>query len=133
MYSQKVTELIRNPINQGKMTNSDGEGTVKDPQSGDVCTIYIKVEFGIIKSISFWVEGDEETLACCSMATVLAKEKHLAEALRLSKQDLMEALEWSDEVKHSCLDLVINTLRKTIQDYLLKRGIYYIQYEKLDT
>ncbi|AFM42173.1 iron-sulfur cluster biosynthesis protein, NifU-like protein [Desulfosporosinus acidiphilus SJ4] len=133
MYSQKFLELITNPMNQGKMQNSDGEGTVEDPQSGANCTIEIKVEFGIIKSISFWVSGDNETIACCSMTTILAKGKHLAEALKITKQDVKDALEWSVEADHPGIDLALGTLRKTIQNYLLRRGIYHIQFENLDS
>lgn len=124
MNSQKVIELINNPVNLGKIQNPDGEGTIEDRQSGDTYSIYIKVEFGIITKISFWTNGDREAIASCSMITTLAKGKNLSEALKISKQDIIDALESASGVKHQSLDFVIGTLRKAIYNYLLRRGIY---------
>lgn len=124
MNSQKVSELMNNPVNLGKMQNPDGEGTIEDRQSGDTYSIYIKVEFGIITNIGFWVNGDKGAIASCSMITALAKGKNLSEALKISKQDVINALGTDSGVNHQSLDFAIGTLRKAIHNYLLRRGIF---------
>jgi nitrogen fixation protein NifU and related proteins len=132
MYSQKVIELINSPVNLEKMRDPDGEGTIEDTQNGEFFSFYIKVEFGTIKKVSFWTNGDNETMAYCSIITVIAQGKHLSEALKMTKQDIIDALDWSDEVNQYRLQMIISALRKSIHNYLLRRGIYYAQFDKND-
>jgi nitrogen fixation protein NifU and related proteins len=132
MYSQKVIELMNSPVNLEKMRDPDGEGTIEDTQNGETFSFYIKVEFGTIKKVSFWTNGDNETMAYCSIITVIAQGKHLSEALKMTKQDIIDALDWSDEVNQYRLQMIISALRKSIHNYLLRRGIYYAQFDKND-
>ncbi|MDQ7095875.1 iron-sulfur cluster assembly scaffold protein [Desulfosporosinus sp. PR] len=133
MYSQKAIELNKNPENLGQMRDSDGEETVEDSQSGTTYTVYLKVEFGVITKINFWVSAASVEMAGCSMATILAKGKHLSDALKITEQDVIDALECSPESdQQKSINLILSTLRKAIDNYLMRRGIYHIQFQKLE-
>ncbi|MDR3541297.1 MAG: iron-sulfur cluster assembly scaffold protein [Desulfosporosinus sp.] len=123
MYSEKVMEHFRSPQNIGSMQDADGEGTVGEPNCGDYLTIYVKVQDGKIKDISFLVFGCTASIATSSMITVLAKGKSLDEAIKITEQDVIACLDGLPEQKQHCSNLGVSALRKAINNYFEKRGI----------
>ena len=124
MYSQKVIELLKGPPNVGTMQNPDGEGTVEDPNMGDTLTIYIRVQFRIITDISFVAIGSTTVSSTGNLITVLAKDKCIDEAMTISEQDVLKYLEGSPEENRQCANLGVSALRKAIENYAVKRGIF---------
>jgi nitrogen fixation NifU-like protein len=118
MYSEKVFEHFMCPQNVGSMPDCDGEGVVGDPNCGDSLTVYIKVENGVIEKISFLVFGCVASIATSSMMTVLAKGKRLEDALRITEQDIIDALNDLPEDKKHCSNLGVKGLKAAIQSYL---------------
>lgn len=123
MYSEKVIEHFMSPSNAGSMPDADGVGTVGDAKCGDTLTIYIKVDNGVIKDISFLVFGCTASIATSSMTTVLAKGKTLEEAMGISEQDVIDALDGLPEEKKHCSNLGVSALKNAIQDYHHKHKI----------
>jgi nitrogen fixation NifU-like protein len=116
-----------NPRNSGKMISADGEGIVGDVRCGDSLTIYIKVKDNRITDIKFLVFGCAASIATSSMTTVLAKGKTLEEALKITEQDIIEALDGLPKIKYHCSNLGVTALRKAIQDYNEKRTKSFFQ------
>jgi nitrogen fixation NifU-like protein len=117
-YSIKVIEHFMSPHNVGSMVDYDGKGTYGDPGCGDSLTIYIKVKDNIIEDISFLVFGCTASVASSSMTTVLAKGKTIEEALEITEEDIVEALDGLPEHKLHCSNLGAQALRNAIEDYL---------------
>lgn len=122
MYSEKVMDHFSNPRNSGKMISADGEGVIGDVRCGDSLTIYIKVKENRITDIRFLVFGCAASIATSSMTTVLAKGKTLEEALKITEQDIIKALDGLPKIKYHCSNLGITALRKAIQDYYEKHN-----------
>jgi nitrogen fixation NifU-like protein len=118
LYSEKVIEHFMCPRNARSMPDADGEGTMGDAKCGDTLNIYIKVGDGIIKDISFLVFGCTASIATSSMTTVLAKGKTLEEAMKISEQDVIDALDGLPEEKKHCSNLGVSALKNAIQNYL---------------
>lgn len=116
-YSTKVIEHFMSPHNVGSMVDYDGKGTYGDPNCGDSLTIYIKVKDNIIEDISFLVFGCTASIAASSMTTVLAKGKTLEEALKITEQDIVDALDGLPENKLHCSNLGAGALKNAIKDY----------------
>lgn len=123
MYSEKVIEHFMSPRNAGSMPDADGEGSMGDAKCGDTLNIYIKVRDGIIEDVSFLVFGCTASIATSSMTTVLAKGKTLEEAMKISEQDVIDALGGLPEEKKQCSNLGVSALKNAIQDYLEKQRI----------
>lgn len=121
------------PQNVGSMPNADGEGTVEDPNRREALTIYVRVQFRIITDISFVASGDTATVAAGSLITVLAKGKCIDEAMTISEQDVLNYLEELPEEERQCANLGVSALRKAIENYVLKRGIYSCQIENQES
>lgn len=116
-YSTKVIEHFMSPHNIGSMVDYDGKGTYGDPSCGDSLTIYIKVENNIIEDISFLIFGCTASIAASSMTTILAKGKSLEEALEITEEDIVEALDGLPESKLHCSNLGAGALKNAINDY----------------
>ena len=57
------------------------------------------------------------------MTTVLAKGKTLQAALKITEQDIIDALDGLPEMKQHCSNLGAAALHAAIQDYLIKQGL----------
>ncbi|WP_207649628.1 iron-sulfur cluster assembly scaffold protein [Desulfosporosinus metallidurans] len=117
MYSEKVIEHFMCPQNAYSMPDADAEGSFGDPSCGDALTIFIKVQDNCIKEISFLVFGCCASIATSSMTSVLAKGKSLDDALKISEEDIIKALDGLPEAKVHCSNLGVSALRNAINNY----------------
>ena len=125
LYSDKVMDHFQNPRNVGKMDDADGIGEVGNAKCGDIMRMYIKVEDGVITDCKFNPFGCGSAIATSSMATELIKGKPVEEALELSNQAVVEALDGLPPQKIHCSVLAEEAVRAAVKDYYDKNGIAY--------
>ena len=125
LYSDKVMDHFQNPRNVGKLDDADGIGEVGNAKCGDIMRMYIKVDDGIITDCKFNTFGCGSAIATSSMATELIKGKSVKEALTLSNQAVVDALDGLPPQKIHCSVLAEEAVRAAIQDYYDKNGIAY--------
>ena len=114
-----------NPRNVGKMDDADGIGEVGNAKCGDIMKMYIKVENDIITDVKFNTFGCGSAIATSSMATELIKGKPISEALELSNQAVVEALDGLPAYKLHCSVLAEEAVKAAVKDYYDKNGIEY--------
>ena len=120
-YSDIVMDHFMCPRNMGVINNQNGEGSNGDPGCGDSLDIYIRVENNIIEDISFLVFGCPASIATSSMTTVIAKGKTLEEALKITEEDIIQALGGLPDHKRHCSNLGVTALRNAIKDYYKRK------------
>ena len=125
LYSEKVMDHFRNPRNVGVIENADGVGEVGNAKCGDIMRMYIKVDDGIITDCKFNTFGCGSAIATSSMATELIKGKSVKEALELSNQAVVEALDGLPPQKIHCSVLAEEAVRAAVKDYYDRNGIAY--------
>jgi len=123
MYSKKVMEHFLNPRNKGKLAEVDAAGRVGNPVCGDVMHIYIKVRDGKIADIGWETMGCAAAIATSSMLSEMAKGKSLEEAMKISRNDIADALEGLPPIKMHCSNLAADGLHQAIQNYLNREKI----------
>jgi len=121
-YSKKVIQHFTRPHNQGILKNPSGVGMVGNPVCGDMMKIYIKVAKNkqkeeYIKDIKFETLGCASAIATSSMVTDLAKGRTLEEAMKITRQDVADALEGLPPIKMHCSNLADDGLHEAIKDY----------------
>ncbi|NLV49535.1 MAG: Fe-S cluster assembly scaffold protein NifU [Clostridiales bacterium] len=121
-YSQKVMDHFTNPRNVGEIEDASGVGEVGNMKCGDIMKIFLKIEDDIITDVKFNTFGCGAAIATSSMATELIKGKHVEEAMKLSNQAVVEALDGLPPVKMHCSVLAEEAVRSAIQDYYNKIG-----------
>ena len=105
MYSPIVMEHFNNPRNTGVIENADGFGEVGNPVCGDMMSFYINVHNDVITDIKFQTFGCVAAIAVSSIVSEMAKGKTLAEAKKISKKAVAEALGGLPQNKMHCSNL----------------------------
>ncbi|MEF9951942.1 MAG: iron-sulfur cluster assembly scaffold protein [Clostridium sp.] len=116
-YTDKVMEHFISPQNVGNLRGANGTGKHGDPGCGDSLVVHIKVVNNVIEDMKYFVFGCPASIATSSMTTVLAKGKSLEEALKITDEDVIEALGGLPEAKKHCSNLGVTALRNAIDDY----------------
>jgi len=125
LYSSKVKEHFFNPKNIFKSDqeledykkNADGIGEVGSPACGDVMEMFIKVKNGKIKECRWRTFGCASAIASTSMLSTMVVGKTLAEAKKITPQDIVKALGGLPARKIHCSILGDQALRKAIENY----------------
>lgn len=122
-YSPKVMDHFMNPRNMGEMEDADGVGEVGNARCGDIMRMYIKVKDNIITDVKFKTFGCGSAIASSSMATELIKGKPIDQAIQLSNQAVIEALDGLPAVKIHCSVLAEQAIKAAVADYYRRQGI----------
>ena len=130
LYSEKVMDHFRNPRNTGVIENADGVGEVGNAKCGDIMKIYLKIEDDIIEDARFETFGCASAIASSSMATELIKKRPVSEALALTNQAVVEALDGLPAHKVHCSVLAKEAIEKALQDYYGKQDAVDCQIQK---
>lgn len=120
-YSPIVMDHFKNPRNVGEILDADGLGEVGNPVCGDMMSVYIKVKDNVIEDVKFKTFGCGAAIATSSMITEMAKGKTLDEALKITRNDVAQALDGLPPIKMHCSNLAADGLHAAIKDYLEKR------------
>ena len=92
---------------------------------GDVMKMFLKIgkKEGqeVIEDAKFQTLGCGAAIATSSIATEMIKGKPVSEALKLTKQAIMEALGGLPPAKHHCSVLAAEAVKKAIEDYKNKK------------
>jgi len=123
-YSEKVMDHFQNPRNMGEIENASGVGTVGNAKCGDIMRIYLDIdENQIIRDCKFKTFGCGAAVATSSMATELVIGKSVNEALKVTNQAVMEALDGLPPVKVHCSLLAEESIHAALWDYAQKNHI----------
>jgi nitrogen fixation protein NifU and related proteins len=117
VYTEKLIEHFENPRNVGSIPDADGVGTIGDPACGDYLRIYIKVKDDRLIDIRFEVFGCPAAIATTSVLTEVAKGKKMSEVVKITDQDIADALGGLPDAKMHCSNLGTVALYLAIMDY----------------
>jgi len=124
MYSEKVMDHFNHPRNVGEIENASGVGTVGNAKCGDIMRMYFDIdEQGVIQDVKLKTFGCGAAVATSSMATELVKGKTVQEALKVTNQAVMEALDGLPPVKVHCSLLAEEAIHASLWDYAQKNHI----------
>ncbi|MBN1831161.1 MAG: iron-sulfur cluster assembly scaffold protein [Deltaproteobacteria bacterium] len=117
-YSEKTLDHFRNPRNVGTLEGENvAKGRVGNPVCGDLMEIYIAVEDDRIKDIKFQTFGCGSAVATSSMITELVKGMSLDEALKVTRDDVADALNGLPPIKMHCSNLAADALHDAIKNW----------------
>ena len=123
MYSEKVLDHFTNPRNVGELPDANGVGEVGNAKCGDIMKMYLKIEGDVIVDVKFQTFGCASAIATSSIATDLIKGQPVSEALKLTNQAVVEALDGLPAVKVHCSVLAEQAVKAAVADYYQRRGV----------
>ncbi len=86
LYQEVILDHQRHPRNYARLPNANRTAEGNNPLCGDHVTVYLEVEDGVIRNISFEGEGCAISKASASMMTSVVKGRTVAEAAELFKR-----------------------------------------------
>ena len=122
VYSPIVLDHFKNPRNVGEILEADGVGEVGNPVCGDMMNVYIKVTDNRLEDVKFKTFGCGAAIAVSSMITEMAKGKTLEEAMKITNNDVAEALGGLPPNKLHCSNLGADALHSAIKNYLDRKS-----------
>ncbi len=126
LYNDTVIEHFMNPHNVGEIEDASGVGAFGSPVCGDMMQMMIKVdENQIITDAKFKTYGCGSAIASSSIATDMIIGLHCEEALKITNEDVVEALGGLPAVKVHCSILSEQSIKAAIYDYATKNGIEF--------
>ena len=120
MYNEKVIDHFQNPRNVGEMADADFVGEAGSASCGDTTTVYLKVEGDVIKEITFKTYGCAAAIASSSILTEMVKGKTIDEAMKITKQDIVDELGGMPGPKVHCSLLAEDALKAALHNALAK-------------
>lgn len=117
MYNDTVLDHFSNPRNAGELEDPDSTGNSGNSADGDRITIYIKVKDGKLDQVRFKTFGCGAAIAASSMLTVIATGKTLEEAMKITNDEVAEALEGLPLNKLKCSNIAADALHDAITNY----------------
>ena len=120
MYNDTVLDHLSNPRNAGKIDNPDGTGHSGNSVDGDTITIYIKVKDNKLEDVKFKTFGCGAAIAASSMLTEIALGKNIDDAMKITNDQVAEALGGLPPRKLLCSNIAADALHDAINNYLEK-------------
>ena len=114
-YSSTFNDHIANARNAGELPDANAIGEETNPICGDRMRLSLRVDNERIESARFLAYGCAPTLACGSVLTEMITGKTVADAMLLTRKDLLSRLGGLPSRKHHAAALAIETLRAALQ------------------
>jgi nitrogen fixation NifU-like protein len=100
------------PRNVGALPDADIVGTAGEPGRGNYIVLYFKLDGEVIVECGFETFGCAPAIAAGSMVTELMKGRSVAEALKLTPEELESALGGLPLGRRHCAGLAVEALRE---------------------
>lgn len=120
MYSDKILELFKNPLNAGGLQGANGVGKYTDNACGDNIKLYLKIDNDVISEARFKTLGSAGTIVACSAICSCALDCTLDEAKMIDFARIQEVTGEYPKDKQYCLEYAIKALNLAIEDYYEK-------------
>jgi nitrogen fixation protein NifU and related proteins len=114
-YSAAFKDHLTNPRCAGTLDYPDAVGEQTNPVCGDRLRLALQLHDGRITAARFLAYGCPPTLACGSALAGMIEGMSLEEAARLTRQDIIRALDGLPSRKLHAAALAIETLRAALE------------------
>lgn len=100
-------EILAHPDGYAKKTGT----------CGDTIEFYLSINNGLIKSVSFQINGCMNTNACANTVALLVKGKTIEAAWEITPEDVINYLETLPEDHIHCAELTVGAFYLALFDY----------------
>ena len=122
MYSPQVLDHFEHPRNAGTIASPDASVRIENPACGDVLQRAIRVAGNRIEEIAFRAKGCVASMACASAITELVRGKSIAEARRVSREELLAAVGGLPPASMHATHLAMDALKAALDQLAAKQS-----------
>jgi nitrogen fixation NifU-like protein len=114
-YSETFKDHLANPRNAGELSDANAVAEEINPVCGDRLRLSLRIHNDRIEAARFLAYGCPPTLACGSVLAEMLEGMSIMEAMKLTRNQLAEALGGLSPQKRHAAALAIETLRSAIE------------------
>lgn len=114
-YSETFKDHLANPRHVGELADANAIAEQTNPVCGDRLRLSMRLRDGHIEAVRFLAYGCAPTLACGSVLAVMVEGMTSEEAARLTRQEIIDALDGLPSRKRHAAALAIETLRAALE------------------
>ena len=116
-YSEKLLDYFQNPRCVGEIPDAHAIAEVSNPVCGDVIKLWVKVGNGRIEDAKFKAQGCSAAIATSSFATEMLIGMGVADARRITREQIVEALGGLPPSKIHCSVLASDAIKKVLKGF----------------
>ncbi len=116
-YSEKLLDYFQNPRCVGEIPDAHAIAEVSNPVCGDVIKLWVKVGNGRIEDAKFKAQGCSAAIATSSFATEMLIGMDVADARRITREQIVEALGGLPPSKVHCSVLASDAIKKVLKGF----------------
>ena len=121
-YNDNVMKLFREQKNAGTLKGANAIGKAGNKTCGDIIKIYLKInQKDVIEDASFKTFGCVAAITSSSITCDLIRGKTVAEALKLTNKDVVDALGGLPPIKIHCSVLAKEAIEDAVRRYRKKQ------------
>ena len=117
-YSETFKDHIARPRNAGELADANASAEETNPVCGDRLRLSLRIRDGRIEAARFLAYGCPPTLACGSALAEMIEGLTVADAMKLTRKEIADALGGLPTQKQHAAALVIETLHMAIEGML---------------
>jgi len=115
MYSPQLLEHFEHPRHAGELPNASARVRIENPACGDVLELAVKIVDHRVEEIRFRAKGCVPAMACASAIAELANGKSVAEALTITRDDVVNVVGGLPSASGHAAQLAIDALRQVLK------------------
>jgi len=116
-YSEKLLDYFQNPRCVGEIPDAHAVAEVSNPVCGDVIKLWVKVEGGRIRDARFKAQGCSAAIATSSYATEMLIGMSVADARKVTREQIADALGGLPGSKIHCSVLASDAIREVLKGF----------------
>jgi nitrogen fixation protein NifU and related proteins len=114
VYSAKLLDHFEHPRGAGELPDATHRARVENPACGDVVELSLRILNGVIEQAAFKAKGCVPAMACASATAELVGGKKVAEASRISREQIRQAVDDVPPASGHALDLAVDAIRAAL-------------------
>lgn len=114
-HSLKYIEMALSTDHIEKVANPDGYG-IRTGDCKDTVEIFLTGKNNLLESVSFWVQGCMNTVACCNTLARLCEGKTIEAAWGITPEKINDFLETLPSDHFHCAELAVGALYLALAD-----------------
>ena len=114
MYPPQLLDHFEHPRNPGDLPAPTASAQLENPVCGDVLRLTLTITKGNIVEARFQAKGCVASIACGSLLTEMITNQTIAQAKKISKEDLSNGLGGLNPESNHAAALAIDTLREAL-------------------
>ena len=115
-HSKNFQAMVARAERYGELEKPDGYGK-RTGDCGDTIEIYLSVQAGQLRMVTFRVEGCTNTVACGNTVSLLMEGRTLTDAWRLTPENVADYLQTLPPDHFHCAELAVGAFYKALTDY----------------